>query len=389
VQAVFVFIASGVISSGISNMIGWLLVKNQVVRGECYFYGPVSSSEPFCTSPQALSGLLQILLMLAAWGLYVWMGLWSRGSVLQRIVWYALYGYGLIWLLVGVAQGIHTGAAVLYGVPDAWQDALNGYLPFIGVFVTGALIVTPYFFWLRRLAAQMPDRRQAIQQGFLALPAALSAGFFLVGVILLLQGALEQVVPGGSPIGADGWARAVGVLVAGLAYPFLWLAFRRDSDPARSGPMIPRRAYVLVILAATGIGAVIAAAVTAYQIAAIFLSLPFADALVARRAGVVLLVLGVMALSHLWQLRADQRAFHVRTPAEESTSAPAWTNATTVPSVLSALAADASAASASPAPPAAPVGNGAETLESILSAVAAGTLDPTTAAVRIRRLPGL
>lgn len=362
-QAILVIIASAVISSGISTVIGWILVKNHAAQPNCV---PVATNTPasftpstFCTTPPALSSLLQIVLMLAVWRLYARLGAWSRGLVLQRILWYAASGYGVIWLLIGVAMGIYTGAAVLFGVPNAWRDALNAFLPFVGVFITGLLIATPYFLWLRRLAVQMPDRRQAIQQGLLAIPAALSAGFLLAGVILLLQGAVEQAVPSSSPVGAAGWATAVGALVAGLGYPALWRGLRRASNPATPGPIIPRRAYVLVILAATAIGAIIAAVITAYQIAAVFLSLPFADALMARRAAVVLLVLGAMALYHLWQLRADQRATHARTVAEQA------------------------------APPVEAGGKTPETLESILSAVAAGRLDPTTAAARIRSLPDL
>ncbi len=375
VQGMLVIIASAVIFNGISNLIGWVLVKNNAITGPgCIYITPLDGSSPptlaYCPPMPLLSPILTPLFAIAAWGLYAWIGAWNRGAVLQRIVWYAAFGYGVIWLLVGVALGIYTGAGVLFSAPDAWREALYNYLPFIGAVVTGALIASPYFFWLRRLAAWAPERRQAIQQGLLAISTAVSAAYFLVGVILLLQGAFERLVPAGSPIDADGWATAVGALVAGLAYPFLWVALRRDSAPARPGPIIPRRAYVLVVLAAVGIGAVIAAAVTAYQIAAIFLSLPFADALVARRAAVVLLVLGAMALYHLWQLRADLRALHARAAAEQP--APAGAAAPAVPSV----------------PPAAPADQGAETLETILSAVAAGTLDPATAATRIRSLPG-
>ncbi|GEM_PF-2528302 len=374
VQGILVIIASAVIFNGISNLIGWVLVKNNAIIGPgCIYITPLDGSSPptlaYCPPMPLLSPILTVLFAIAAWGLYAWLGAWNRGAVLQRVLWYAAWGYGVIWLLVGVALGIYTGAGVLFSAPDAWQEALYNYLPFIGALITGALIATPYGFWLRRMAERAPERGQAIQQGMLAISAAVSAAYFLVGAILLLQGAFEQLVPIGSPIGADGWATAVGALVAGLAYPFLWIALWRDSDPARPGPIIPRRAYVLVLLAATGIGAVVAAAVTAYQIAAIFLSLPFADALVARRAAVVLLVLGALALAHLWRLRADLRALHARAAAEQP--APAGAAAPAVPS----------------APPAAPADHGAETLETILSAVAAGTLDPITAAARIRSLP--
>ena len=106
------------------------------------------------------------------------------------------------------------------------------------------------------------------------------------------------------------------MLVAGLGYPFLWLALARSSNPARGGPTIPRRVYVLVVLAGTAIGALIAAVFMVYQTVASALGLASADPLIARRSAVILVVLGAMALYHLWVLRADLRVSHAQAAAQ-------------------------------------------------------------------------
>jgi hypothetical protein len=377
VQAVLLVIASVTLVSAVSAFIHWALVQTNVVQPVCFPLfgeGPAASaSATFCSTP-IISPLLEVVFILAAWGGYVWLGAWSRGRVLQRILWFAALGYGLVWLLAGIALAFYTGLAVLYGAPGAWQQSLDDSLPFVGTLLTSVLIIVPYLLWIQWLAAQKPDFRRTILQGLLALSAAVSISFFLVGLILTLEGVVEQLVPAGSTLDAKGWATAMGMLIAGLGYPFLWWRLRRESDPAQEGPMIPRRVYVLAVLAATAIGAIIAAVIITYQIVALLLGLPFADVLTARRGGVILLVLGAMALSHLWQLRADLRAIHARAAAQP---APKPEPGAGAPQEAAAL------------PMGAPASGTPETLESILRAVAAGALDPAAAAARIRRLPAL
>jgi hypothetical protein len=372
VQGILLVIASIFFFIAINAVIRYVLVGiNVVMRPECFEFtdSPNPASVP-CAPLPLLSPILMALFAIAAWGLYVWLAAWSRGTVLQRILWYAALSYGLVWLLYGVAQAVYTAAAPLFGDSNAWQDALNGSLSFVGELLTGVLVTLPYAWWIRRMAARMPRLQEAIGQGLVAIPAALSAGFFLAGLILILNGLVERVVPAGQPPDADGWATAVGVLVAGLLYPFLWRRLRRMSDPAQGGPTIPRRVYVLVLLAGTAIGALIAAVFMVYQIAANVLGLVAASPLLARQSAVVLLVLGATALYHLWQLRADLRASHARAAA-----ATAEAGAPQEPGDL------AEQAETTPALP--------ETLETILQHVYAGTLDPPGAAARIRGLPKL
>ncbi|HLV97399.1 MAG TPA: hypothetical protein VKT82_01870 [Ktedonobacterales bacterium] len=369
VQGILLIIASGVVFSGITSIIHSALVNaNAVPSPQCeQFSGGGPTSIP-CPPLPLLSPILTSLAAIAAWGGYVWLAAWSRGAVLLRVLWYAALGYGLIWLLYGVAQGVYTAVAPLFGDSTAWQDELNSSLPFIGQLLVGLLITVPYALWLQRLAAREPRLRAAVQQGLLAIPSALSAAFFLAGIILLVMGLVERVVPAGNPPDANGWATAVGVLVAGVLYPYFWLRLWRVSDPAQSGPTIPRRIYVLVVLAGSAIGALIAAVFMVYQIVASALSLTSANPQLARQSAVIFVVLGAMALYHLWQLRADLRVIHARTPA-----------APPVPT--------AAEAATLPGQPAAP--SDAETLEAILQRVYVGALDPASAAARIRGLSKL
>jgi hypothetical protein len=370
VQAILLIIASAFFYAAVTLIFHYAFVTSGVVQPpECFqFSGPGGPTTVPCAPPPLLSPILAALFALASWGFYVWLGLWSRGAVLQRVLWYAAFGYGLVWLLYGVAQAIYTAFAPLFGDANTWQEALNGSLAFVGELLTGVLVTTPYAVWLHRLAQREPRLREASWQGVLAIPAALSAGFFLAGLSILLGGLVEQAVPAGHPPSADGWATGLGVLVAGLGYPVLWAWLRRVSDPTRDGPTIPRRVYVLVLLAGTAIGALVAAVFMAYQVVTDALGLAAANPQLARQSAVILVVLGAMALYHLWQLRADLRVTHARAAAAQPE-----------PAQAAAAPADQAAAPAS-AP---------ETLESILQLVAAGTLDPPGAAARIRRLAKL
>jgi hypothetical protein len=299
-----------------------------------------------------------VAFLLVAWGTYVWMGAWDRRSVARWIIRFAALGYGLVWLLVGIELAVNTGAAVLLRSPDAWQTALDDNLPFLGTLVTGAVIALPYFLWIHHADVTSASAKQASRQGLLGLPAALSFAFLLIGGSLALAWTVEQVVPAGHLANANDWAQAIGFLVAAVAWLPLWLLFQRDSTPKRDGPTLPRRGYVLAVLAYTGIAAVAAAVFAIYQLVEAVLGLGTADHLVARQAATVAVIMGIAALAHLLLLRADLRILHARQPAPAEPSVGA--------------APDASA----------------ETLEEILQEAVAGKVEVEVAAARIRALFG-
>jgi hypothetical protein len=360
-EAVLLVIGSATLFSTVQTQINWVLLANGQIHPLCYESGPVQFGPPPlipCPLPLMLGPWLQVAFMLVAWGTYVWMGAWDRRSVARWIVRFAALGYGLVWLLIGIELAVSTGAVVLFRGPDAWQTALNDNLPFLGVLVTGALIALPYLLWIQRADIASASAKQASRQGLLGLPAALSFAFLLIGGSLALAWTVEQVVPAGHLANANDWAQAIGFVVAGVAWLPLWLVFQRDSSPERDGPTLPRRGYVLAVLAYTGIAAVGAAVFAIYQLVEAILGLGTADHLVARQAATVAVVVGAAALAHLLLLRADLRVLHARQPAP-----------------------------AAPITAAAP-GTSAETLEEILQAAVTGKMDTNVAAARIRALFG-
>ncbi len=366
-QGLLLIIASPFVFYALTETVQYVLVQSGALLVDC------NSPSRFnlCETPVVLGPALAALFAIASWGLYVWLGLWDQQSVLRWIVRFVMYAYGVGWLLVGLVVLVQTLVESALGVPDTWQSAQRDGLPFVGELVTGALIAVPYFFWIRRVSSGLPKVAQSSQQGLLAVPAGLSAGPFLAGLAQLLSGLLEQLLPGGSPLSREGWAMGWALLVAGLGYLPLWLGLRRASDPALGGPVVPRRVYVLVLLAGTAIAAVGLVVTALYQFLAEALGIGSGDTLLARQALVAALVTGVTALYHLWRLRADLRGLHARQAA-----------------ALPALPAVAEEVQA-PEVPVAPSPNGAETLESILNQVATGTLEPAAAASRIRALPKL
>jgi hypothetical protein len=388
-QGILLVFVSVMLYGALAVLIRWPLWLSNLASGNCngVVYGPVGNNPVSCPLP-ILGPVLQAVLALAAWGLYVWLGRGYWGAVLQRMLWYAASGLGIILFLAGVEQGGNPGLSALFGVENAWQDALSGGLAFISLALTGILIALPYLLWLHRLAGQMPARHSAMQQGVLAILTAISAGFFLTGAAMVLDGLVEQVVPGGKPLRPDEWATSVSLLIAGLGYVPLWLRLRRMSDPAQGGPVLPRRAYVLVLLLVTGISALVAAVVLVFQLVAIPLNLDGASPTAERGSGVALIVLGVTALYHLLRLLSDLRVLRARAAAEAQAKAAQAGAALVTEPGMSAEPTSASAPT-SPTPTPEPASAGPETLEDILREVAAGALDPPTAAARIRGLPAL
>jgi len=403
-QIILLFTAISFLAIAITTLIQWLLVTGNLAVGNC-FNQPTSLNTIGTCPPSVVGPVLDAIFALAAWGLYVWLGRWAWGSPLERVAWFIAFGYGLIWLLVGVQMLVNTIAATPFGVGNAWQPALNNGLPFIGTMLTGIVIALLYLRWLLSVynSAPLAHRRSAARQGVLAIAAALSSLFFLSGAVEVLDGLVEQLIPNGMRLDANGWAVATSVLVAGLGYLPLWLALRRTSDPAQAGPVIPRRAYVLAVLIYTAIPAVIALVVLIVQLVAIPLNLDIANAPTARFSAVAFLVLGVTAIYHLLRLLTDLRLNRVRAataPPEQVSYGATLVNIAPDPLATTGLA------SAVPAPgdqdtlvgsvtgqpmPAERFGDqdtlvSATTLESILQEVAAGTVDTTTAAARIRSL---
>ncbi len=395
VQGILVLIASGILLSAFSTLVRWVLVTTN--QGGC----PLYTDPADCTPPDVLRPVLQVGVMLIAWSLYVWLGVGTWGAVLQRALWFVVFGYGVIWLLVGVEQTIFPMAASLFGETNAWRAQLENALPFVSTLLTAALLVLPYARWLRGEAKRRPEHQPAIEQGILGIVAGVSLLFFLTGLVLLLAGLVEQVVPDGSRLEAGDWATAVSILIAGLGYLPCWLPLLRVSDPAQTGPVIPRRAYVLTMLALTAIPALIAVVVFVFQMVAIPLDLELASRVVARQSAVAALVLAGAALYHLLRLREDLRLSHARAaatasasgsaetapapsggvPAERAVASTAGASATSATTAIGKPESLVGVAEAAPAEP--------ETLESILRLVAAGTLDPIVAATRIRQLSSL
>lgn len=360
-EAVLLVIGSVVLFSTGETQINWVLLKNGSIHPMCYESGPVQFGPPPlipCPPPLLLGPWLQVAFMLGAWGTSVWMGAWDRRSMARWMIRFAALGYGLVWLLVGIELAVSTGAAVLFRSSEAWQTALDTNLPFLAILVTGTLTALPYFLWIHHADKASASAKRASRQGLLGLPAALSFAFLLVGSSLVLAWTVEQVVPAGHLANANDWAQAIGFLVAGVAWLPLWLAFQRDSSPERDGPMLPRRGYVLAVLAYTGIAAVAAAVFAIYQLVEAVLGLSTADHLVARQAATVAVVVGVAALAHFLRLGADLRMIHARQPVSAA------------PSLVTTP------------------GTSAETLEEILQEAVAGKVNVAVAAARIRAMFG-
>jgi hypothetical protein len=358
-EAILLVIGSIILFSAIQTQISRVLLTNGLAHTMCYDTSPVQFGPPLlipCPPPLVLGPWLQAAFMLVAWGTYTWMGAWDRRSMVRWIVRFSALAYGLTWFLVGIELAVRTGAAVMFHEANAWQAALDNGVPFVGTLLTGALIALLYFLWIQRADVASISAKQARRQGLLGLPAALSFAFLLIGGSLTLSWTVEQVVPAGHLANVNDWAQAIGFLVAGGAWLPLWLVFQRASDPSRDGPILPRRGYVLAVLAYTGIATVAAAVFAIYQLLEAALGLGIADHLVARQSATIAVVVGAAALYHVQRLRVDLRILHARQPAP------------VVPSLADVP------------------GTSPGTLEEILQEAVAGRMEVDAAAARIRAL---
>ncbi|HEY7356210.1 MAG TPA: hypothetical protein VH590_07075, partial [Ktedonobacterales bacterium] len=107
VQGILLIIASAFFYGGLTSVFEYLLVTNHLATQfeGCINFLEGPSVPDQCPPLPLFSPILTALFAIAAWGGYVWLGNWSRRAVLQRVLWYAAFGFGLIWLLYGVAQG--------------------------------------------------------------------------------------------------------------------------------------------------------------------------------------------------------------------------------------------------------------------------------------------
>lgn len=266
-------------------------------------YGVAPSS---CNLAGQLVGeWLAVLWVVAAWGVYFWLARGDARSVLRAVAKYLGLVAGLISVIIGVDRAAELVLRRALGVAtDVAAQITNGGFDFISPLVFGLVVMAAYGLWLTREADQSLLGQQGTELTTLALSAIVLGVPFYVAIVQLVHAFLEGAVTGNAPSQAD-LASSLGLLVSGLAHPFV--AFRLRRRTTEAAPIGPRRGFVLAGLAAGAVAAAIGGVIALYLFLTAQLGSPVSDwAVGARTAAVVFLVGAYVAGMHLWRVIAER-----------------------------------------------------------------------------------
>jgi Domain of unknown function (DUF5671) len=285
-------------------------------------------------SPQLVGGWLSIAWTAVAWGVYTWLARGDTLSVLRQVAHFFGFMVGLVATIYGTEQAAELlFRGLLHATTNVLGD-LTTTFDFFPWLLFGLAVMLGYGLWLAMEASETPLGRLGTDLTVLTLSAIALGIAFYIGVARLLTGAVEAVVPNGSPLGAAGWAAAAGLAIAGLAHPLL--AYRLWQRTTVDAPIGPRRGYVLAGLAAGGLAATIAAARVLYLAITALLGTPSGSDWTsqARNTLVIMVVGGFVAGIHLWRLLAERKLIPHPSAGRSETGAP---SAPTAPAADAAI----------------------------------------------------
>lgn len=247
-----------------------------------------------------------------------------------------LMGLYQLWRLL---LNFFTGKGV--ALPAAIVDTSDFYTPHyaLGPLVPGALALG-FFLWRAYTTRAIKSQaRQAFQVALVAAAVPLAATF-LAGVTSVLYD-LVQHVRGIAINPLPAWS----LLLTGLAWVGLWPVLARMSDPRGTGPTVPRRAYVYLVLGGTVLGSVISLAVGLYDVITNIIGVAVdTTGNGTTNALLTALVLGVTAGYYFLVLQRDQKtlreqaAQQTASAVSETAGTPATVPALTLERVLQQLA---------------------------------------------------
>lgn len=267
-----------------------------------------------CVGSELIGLWASALFVLAAWLVYLRLGLADRRTLIRPV--FLLLGFtaGVVSLIIGLERAVEyalrlttTGAAH----PSYFTEFNFG--PF---FVYAAALLAVYGWRLRDGAALEPLSRPVTGLTMRAIAAALFAGPFWYGCGYLLYHLFTAIGPGSTSPTPAGWDTAAAFALAGLPYiPLaIWLA-RGSTAEGFNGP---RRGFVLALLAAGALVTAGSAATLIYTVvtSALGVALPSWQN-TARGAGAALVVGVVLGGIYLFiAIRERQFARPERPPVE-------------------------------------------------------------------------
>ncbi|MBA3824973.1 MAG: hypothetical protein H0X24_13890 [Ktedonobacterales bacterium] len=353
------------VAAGISRVLGylqqiWLLISVMVLGAsaiqllmdatiraapDCPFdqngyviYSAGCQSQAFPTPGSAIT---QAFVLVAG---LVGFTLWTRrdgGSVLRQLADSACLIIAAITVIAGLNEGLNLVLALARGhaIPLPLALVANNQTHtyrFVGPLLVGGAALALYLMraWRTPALGAHPQQSRQVALVAVALPFAFTFLFGITQVIyLILQRSFGIVDPNIS------WVQVLSFVGAGSAWLALWPALARMSDPRGTGPLIPRRTYVYILLAATLVSGVSTLAVGLYFAITTAIGTPADnDGRGTAQAFAIFPVAAVTAGYYLFVLLRDGRILRNRAPAT-TPEAPTPTEAPTLEGLLTSVAA--------------------------------------------------
>ncbi len=211
---------------------------------------------PFGALPPTTGGLaLSTLFAAEVWLLYFFLARGDMPSLLRFATQLFGFTFGLACTIAGEWGAVADIFGTIWHASKDYALGLTAPYNFISFLTFGVLVMIGYGFWLAWEADQNSVERAVTELTVLAVSALVLGAAFYVAVTLGLYNVLNRLLlPSGSQGNEDVWlaiwASAIGLLMAGLAHPFMAYVLRQRSVHLTLGHRFPRQGFVLGALAA-------------------------------------------------------------------------------------------------------------------------------------------
>ena len=381
----------------------WLSSVGQLV--DALFYGGKGSSTTTCfgfmlcsTGPNLLSLAASTLFIVLFW---LWYGYISRNdtaSLFRRIFHFVSYGFGFIYILIGVYR-IFTLLLLTVLKVSITPGQLSGpYAQYdiISPLSLGLVTIGVYLFWLRKTMLLHPTAKASTNLSIQAITALLMGVTFWWGCGLLLLNILEKIAPSGIQLASESWAFAIATMLAGVGYiPLNILLQRRSTQEALTAPL---RGLNFAFLGGSILAIAIGAAVALYAYITALLGSPLDNWQYAAHTGLAAFIIGVIvAAFYLWTSIHNGIFARRAKPTQPATAfAPKpEPEAALIPSLTANIPAEPAISTVSAVPtapmehltPTAQLNGHATAIGNVLDALLAGSISRDEAIARIEQLP--
>mgnify|MGYP001315117769 CR=1 FL=1 len=334
-----------------------------------------------CPGANLLSESAALFWIVLFWLGYGYLSRKDTGSLLRRVLHYLSFGYGLIFVIVGVYRAASLLVLSMLGALPGQNQISGPYAPYDSVapLSFGALACAIYLYWLRGAMRQQPPERAVMTLIVNAIAAIVAGVVFWWGCGSVILNLLNQIMPT-SPLSPGDWANAWALLIGGVAYLPLDVILRRRT--AQSGFVAPLRGFVLALLGVGIVAGAIGGATALYFYGTAGLGVQSGDWQFAAHTGLAALIIG--ALLAVIYLRIARREHLIgvapKPPAPSAITSPMPEEVSTQPAV--APQTEETSPVVMPAPQAAPE----RPVPQIVDALLAGTISRDEAVAQLEGL---